>query len=429
MHNACFENEQPPRGQRKRMTQNNLSLAKEKINFLLLEGIHARAEEYIRRAGYTSLWTRKSAPEPDQLMELVSNAHFIGIRSRSQITAEILDQADKLNAIGCFCIGTDQVDLSAARQRGIPVFNAPYANTRSVAELVLAEIIMLMRGIPAKNMACHRGQWQKSAVGSHEVRSKVLGIVGYGHIGSQLGILAEGLGMKVIYHDIVDKLPLGNAEAVTSLDSLLAAADVVSLHVPDSEQTRNLITATELGQMRPGSHLVNASRGKVVDIPALAEALNTGHLAGAAIDVFPVEPKGPDDEFISPLRGLDNVLLTPHIGGSTREAQENIAVDVAAKLVRYSDNGSTMGAVNFPEVSLPDHLGTRRILHIHRNEPGVLQAINGIFSQAGLNIVAQYLQTLPDIGYVVMDVEASDTPALVAELDQVPATIRTRYLY
>ncbi|TVQ40779.1 MAG: phosphoglycerate dehydrogenase [Wenzhouxiangella sp.] len=411
------------------MTTGTLSLAKDKINFLLLEGIHARAEEYIRRSGYTSLWTRKSAPEPDQLRDLVREAHFIGIRSRSQISADVLDQAEKLNAIGCFCIGTDQVDLAAARQRGIPVFNAPYANTRSVAELVLAEIIMLMRGVPAKNMACHRGQWQKSAAGSHEVRNKVLGIVGYGHIGSQLGILAEGLGMKVLYHDIVDKLPLGNAEPVTSLDELLQASNTVSLHVPDSEQTRNLIGSAELARMRPGAHLINASRGKVVDISALADALESGHLAGAAIDVFPVEPKGAEEEFASPLRGLDNVLLTPHIGGSTREAQENIAVDVASKLVRYSDNGSTMGAVNFPEVSLPDHIGTRRILHIHRNEPGVLQAINTIFSQAGLNIVAQYLQTMPDVGYVVMDVEAADTPALVAELDRVPATIRTRFLY
>ncbi len=411
------------------MTNGNLSLAKDKINFLLLEGIHGRAEDYIRRAGYNSLWPHQSAPEPDQLRELVRDAHFLGIRSRSQIGADILDQAEKLNAIGCFCIGTDQVDLAAARQRGIPVFNAPYANTRSVAELVLAEIIMLMRGIPAKNMACHRGQWHKSATGSHEVRGKVLGIVGYGHIGSQLGILAEGLGMKVCYHDIVDKLPLGNAEAMAELDDVLAMADVVSLHVPDTEQTRNLIGADQLARMRPGCHLINASRGKVVDIKALAEAIETGHLAGAAIDVFPVEPKGADEAFMSPLRGLDNVLLTPHIGGSTREAQENIAVDVAAKLVRYSDNGSTMGAVNFPEVSLPDHAGTRRILHIHRNEPGVLQAINTIFSQAGLNILAQYLQTTPDVGYVVMDVEAADTPALVAELDQVPATIRTRYLY
>jgi D-3-phosphoglycerate dehydrogenase / 2-oxoglutarate reductase len=411
------------------MTAKSYSLAKEKINFLLLEGIHDRAAEAIGKAGYDSLTRISGAPEPGLLKEAIADTHFLGIRSRSQITAEVLDQAEKLTAIGCFCIGTDQVNLDEARKRGIPVFNAPYANTRSVAELVLAEIIMLMRGIPAKSMACHRGQWIKSASGSYEVRGKVLGIVGYGHIGSQLGILAEGLGMKVIYHDIVEKLPLGNAESVSSLDDVLHSADVVSLHVPDTAQTRNLIGADELKRMRPGSHLINASRGKVVEIAALAEALNSEHLAGAAIDVFPAEPAGQDEEFVSELRGMDNVLLTPHIGGSTREAQENIALDVAYKLVRYSDNGSTAGAVNFPEVTLPDHAGTSRIMHIHRNEPGVLQAINTIFSQARINIAAQYLQTMPDVGYVVMDVEAPDSRSLVAELDAIPATIRTRFLF
>ncbi len=411
------------------MSAPNYSLAKDKINFILLEGVHDRATDYIGKAGYTSVEAHSGALEHDELLSAVADAHFLGIRSRTRITEDVLDAAGKMTAIGCFCIGTDQVDLVAARQRGIPVFNAPYANTRSVAELVLAEVILLMRGIPAKNMAAHRGEWLKTARGSHEVRGKVLGIVGYGHIGSQLGILAEGLGMKVIYHDIVDKLPLGNAEPVGSLDELLEAADVISLHVPDTEQTRNLIDERELARLRPGRHLINASRGKVVNIPALAEALRQRHLAGAAIDVFPTEPSGSNDRFESELRGMDNVLLTPHIGGSTREAQENIALDVAAKLVRYSDNGSTMGAVNFPEVTLPDHAGTRRIMHIHRNEPGVLQALNTLFSSAGINIVSQYLQTLPDIGYVVMDVEAPDTPALVAELDKVPATIRTRFLY
>ncbi len=411
------------------MTAKNYSLAKKKINFLLLEGIHEKAGDYIRNAGYSSIETRSGALSSDELHKAIAEAHFLGIRSRSQITTDILDQAGKLTAIGCFCIGTDQVDLTEARRRGIPVFNAPYANTRSVAELVLAEIIMLMRGIPAKNAACHRGQWQKTARGSHEVRGKVLGIVGYGHIGTQLGILAEGLGMKVIYHDIVDKLPLGNAEPAASLDQLLARADVLSLHVPDTAQTRGMIGAAELAALRPGAHLVNASRGNVVEIPALASALADGRLAGAAVDVFPVEPGSAEEEFISELRGMDNVLLTPHIGGSTHEAQENIALDVAAKLVRYSDNGSTMGAVNFPEVTLPDHVGTRRIMHIHRNEPGVLQALNTLFSSAGINIASQYLQTFTDVGYVVMDVEAPDTPALVAELDKVPATIRTRFLY
>ncbi len=411
------------------MSDKSLSLSKDRIHFLLLEGVHDRAVEHIRSSGYASIDAIGHALKDDELIERIADVHFLGIRSRSQITEEVLESAEKLTAIACFCIGTDQVDLAAARQRGIPVFNAPYANTRSVAELVLAEIIMLMRGIPAKLMAAHRGQWLKTAKGAHEVRGKVLGIIGYGHIGSQLGILAEGLGMNVIYHDIVDKLPLGNAESAGSLQALLESSDVVSLHVPDTQLTRGMMGAGELAHMKAGAHLINASRGKVVDIDALADALRNEHLAGAAIDVFPAEPADTSEEFVSPLRGMDNVLLTPHIGGSTREAQENIALDAAAKLVRYSDNGSTIGAVNFPEVSLPDHAGARRIMHIHRNEPGVLQALNTIFSKAGINIAAQFLQTMPDVGYVVMDVEAPDTPALVAELDRIPATIRTRFLY
>ena len=411
------------------MSDKSYSLSKNKIKFLLLEGIHERAVDSIRQAGYSSLQVEPSALPHEELKKAVAGVHFLGIRSRSQISAEILKQADRLTAIGCFCIGTDQVDLDAARRRGVPVFNAPYANTRSVAELVMAEIIMLMRGIPAKNAAAHRGQWLKTAKGSHEVRGKTLGIVGFGHIGSQLGILAEGLGMKVVFHDIVDKLTLGNAAPVGSLIELLHESDVVSLHVPDTERTRGMIGHTQLAAMKPGAHLINASRGKVVDIPALVESLKSNHLGGAAIDVFPVEPSGAADEFHSALRGIDNVLLTPHIGGSTREAQENIAMDVASKLVRYSDNGSTMGAVNFPEVSLPDHATARRILHIHRNEPGVLQAINTVFSDAGVNIAAQYLQTTPDIGYVVMDVETDDATSLVRGLEAIPATIRTRFLY
>ncbi|MEN1727892.1 MAG: phosphoglycerate dehydrogenase [Pseudomonadota bacterium] len=411
------------------MSQTTHSLSKDKINFVLLEGIHAGATELIGKAGYRNIDQHSGALDDQELIEVIKDAHFLGIRSRTHLTDDLLDQAPKLTAIGCFCIGTDQVQLDAARRRGIPVFNAPYANTRSVAELVLAEIICLMRGLPAKNMAAHRGEWQKSASGSHEVRGKVLGIVGYGHIGSQLGILAEGLGMKVVYHDIVDKLPLGNAEALDSLEAVIDAADVLSLHVPDTASTRKLMSSSELSGLKKGAHLVNASRGKVVDIPALAEALSSGKLGGAAIDVFPAEPSSPQETFVSELRGMDNVILTPHIGGSTQEAQQNIALDVAAKMVRYSDNGSTMGAVNFPEVTLPDHAGARRIMHTHRNEPGVLQAINSLVSSAGINIVAQYLQTLPDIGYVVMDIESEDTPALVAELSRVPSTIRTRYLY
>lgn len=411
------------------MTQRNLSLSKDRINVLLLEGISEHAVECFNRAGYHQVETLPAALPTDELVERIANVHFLGIRSRSRITQRVLDAAGKLTGIGCFCIGTDQVDLAAARNRGIPVFNAPYANTRSVAELVLAEIVMLMRGVPAKNAAAHRGEWQKSADGSFEVRGKTLGIIGYGHIGSQLGILAEGLGMRVLYYDIVRKLPLGNAEPAESQEAVLEHADVVSLHVPDTDGTRGLIDAGELSRMKPGAHLINASRGKVVSIPALAQAIESRHLAGAAIDVFPAEPASKNDEFISELRDFDNILLTPHIGGSTYEAQQNIAVDVATKMTLYSDNGSSMGAVNFPEVNLPDHATARRILHIHRNEPGVLQAINHAFSEAGINIVGQYLQTLPEVGYVVMDVETEDAGPVLRRLNDIPATIRTRYLY
>lgn len=410
------------------MNKHPHSLAKDKIRILLLEGVHESAVKAFHAAGYNNIESLPAALAPDELVERVANCHFLGIRSRSQITKSVLEQANKLTGIACFCIGTDQVDLAAARQQGIPVFNAPYANTRSVAELVLAEIVMLMRGIPAKNAAAHRGVWLKSARGAYEVRGKTLGIVGYGHIGSQLGILAEGLGMRVIYHDIVRKLPLGNAHAVDSLDDVLSQADVLSLHVPDSKTTRGMIDAAELERMQPGSFLINAARGKIVSIPALASALEREHLAGAAIDVFPTEPASKDEEFISELRAFDNVLLTPHIGGSTVEAQQNIAVDAATKLIHYSDNGSTAGAVNFPEVNLPDHATARRIMHIHRNEPGVLQAINNVFSSAGINIASQYLQTLPDVGYVVMDVETEDARPVIEGLRAIPATLRTRYL-
>ncbi|MFO7763851.1 MAG: phosphoglycerate dehydrogenase [Wenzhouxiangellaceae bacterium] len=410
------------------MTQRNYSLAKEKIRILLLEGIQDSAVESFRTAGYSQVESVSSALPEDELADRISDCHFLGIRSRTRLTASMLEKAGKLTAIGCFCIGTDQVDLAAARHLGIPVFNAPYANTRSVAELVLAETVMLMRGIPAKNAAAHRGRWQKTARGSFEVRGKTLGIVGYGHIGSQLGILAEGLGMRVIYYDIVRKLPLGNAEPAESMNEVLESADVVSLHVPDTDDTRGMIDAAEIHRMKRGAHLINASRGKVVSIPALASAIESDHLAGAAIDVFPSEPASKDEEFVSELRDYDNVLLTPHIGGSTFEAQQNIALDVATKLILYSDNGSTAGAVNFPEVTLPDHATARRIMHIHKNEPGVLQAINNAFSEAGINIAGQYLQTMPDVGYVVMDVETDDAGPVLRRLNDIPATIRTRYL-
>ena len=395
----------------------------------MLEGIHPRAREVLEAAGYTNIVEQTGALTPAALQKALKGVHFVGIRSRTQLDTTAIDAADRLTAIGCFCIGTNQVDLQRAEHAGVPVFNAPFANTRSVAELSLAEIIMLMRGIPEKNAAAHRGEWLKTASGSTEIRGKTLGIVGYGHIGSQLGIIAESMGMRVIFQDVESKLPLGNAEVRASLDALLREADVVSLHVPDTAETRNLMSATAIKAMRKGSYLINASRGTVVDIDALGEALKSGHLAGAAIDVFPREPKSNDDRFESPLVGLDNVILTPHIGGSTLEAQENIAVEVASKLVRYSDNGTTRSAVNFPQVSLPDHGDTRRIMHIHRNEPGVLQNINQVFFNQNVNVAAQYLQTDGDIGYVVIDVEYDRVDGLMADLARIPATIRTRVLH
>jgi len=410
-------------------SERNHSLHKQKIKFLLLEGIHPRAREVIEAAGYSNIIEQTGALTPEALQRALKGVHFVGIRSRTQLDAQAIDSADRLTAVGCFCIGTNQVDLQRTEHAGIPVFNAPFANTRSVAELSIAEIIMLMRGIPQKNAAAHRGEWLKSASGSTEIRGKTLGIVGYGHIGSQLGIIAESLGMRVIFQDTESQLPLGNAEPRNSLEDLLKDADVVSLHVPDTAETRKLMSSSAIAAMRKGSYLINASRGTVVDIEALSEALKSGHLAGAAIDVFPLEPKSNDDRFESPLVGLDNVLLTPHIGGSTLEAQENIAVEVASKLVRYSDNGTTRSAVNFPQVSLPDHGDTRRIMHIHHNEPGVLQNINKVFYEKEINIAAQYLQTDGDIGYVVMDVESEHVSVLMTELAKILATIRTRVLH
>ncbi len=406
-----------------------LSLSKDRIRFLLLEGIHDAAEAVLREEGYRKVERLRGSLTGEELVEAVRDVHFLGIRSRTQLTAEVIEATRRLNAVGCFCIGTNQVDLAAAEARGIPVFNAPFSNTRSVAELVLAEIIFLLRGVAEKNAAAHRGEWLKTAARSYEIRGKRLGIVGYGHIGTQLGVLAEALGMRVWYHDIENKLPLGNAASAPDLQSLLSGSDVVTLHVPETPQTRNMIGEAELAAMRPGGFLVNASRGTVVDIEALEQALERGHIAGAALDVFPVEPKSNDDEFVSPLRRFDNVILTPHVGGSTQEAQENIAIEVAQKLVRYSDNGSTASAVNFPQVALPDNRSYRRIMHIHRNVPGVLEAINHIFSARGVNIAAQYLQTSPRIGYVVMDVEVPEADALLDELKGIEGTVRARLLY
>ncbi|MCK8044867.1 phosphoglycerate dehydrogenase [Shewanella sp. 1CM18E] len=405
------------------------SLDKDKIKILLLEGVHQSAVDVFERAGYTNIEYHKASLAEDELHAAVKDAHFIGIRSRTQLTEDVLSRAEKLVGIGCFCIGTNQVSLKAAEKLGIPVFNAPFSNTRSVAELVLGEIIMLLRGIPQRNALAHRGGWLKSASGSYEARGKTLGVIGYGHIGTQLGILAETLGMRVIFFDIEDKLPLGNAQQVHSLQQLLSLADVVSLHVPETPQTKEMIGHEELAFMRKGSILINASRGTVVDIDALAASLKEEHLAGAAIDVFPVEPKSNDDEFISPLRGLDNVLLTPHVGGSTAEAQENIGIEVAGKLAKYSDNGSTMTAVNFPEVSLAQHTGTSRLLHIHHNRPGILIKINSAFAEKGINIAAQYLQTTAEIGYVVMEVDSDQADEALVEMQAIEGTIRTRLLH
>lgn len=405
------------------------SLDKDKIKVLLLEGVHPNTVETFRAAGYTSVEYLKTSLSEEELIEQIRDVHFIGLRSRTQITEKVLDAANKLVAIGCFCIGTNQVELEAAQIRGIPVFNAPFSNTRSVAELVLGEILLLLRGIPEKNAKCHRGVWEKLANRSVEARGKKLGIIGYGHIGTQLGIIAESIGMKVYYYDIENKLSLGNAIQVPSMVELLNMSDVISLHVPETASTKNMIGAEQLRMMKPGAIFINAARGTVVDIDALADVIKSGHIAGAAIDVFPVEPKSNDEEFQSPLRGLENVILTPHIGGTTHEAQENIGLEVANKLVKYSDNGSTLSAVNFPEVSLPGHKGSSRLLHIHRNQPGVMNQINQIFAEEGINIAGQYLQTSSHIGYVVIDVETEHSEKALAKLKEINGTIRTRILH
>jgi D-3-phosphoglycerate dehydrogenase len=408
------------------------SFPKENISVVLLESIHASAVEALSADGYSSLTQYPGTLDGQALVDAVRDAHILGIRSRTHLSADVLAQARRLIAIGAFCIGTDQVDLSAAAERGVPVFNAPFSNTRSVAELVIAETILLSRGVPQRNAQLHRGVWNKSAAGAHEVRGKCLGIVGYGHIGTQVGVLAEALGMRVIYYDIITKLALGNASPVRTLDELLAQADVVTLHVPDTQVTRGLIGARELALMRPGAALINASRGLVVDVEALAAALKANRLGGAAIDVFPEEPAGRGQQFASPLLELDQVILTPHIGGSTEEAQENIGREVADKLIRYSNLGSTLTAVNFPEVSLSAHPGMHRLIHIHQNRPGLLSKINAVFSRHDVNVCSESLETNARLGYVVIDIEAKssvDTRAIRQELEAIDGTIRTRLLY
>jgi len=405
------------------------SLDKSKIKFLLLEGVHPSAVQVLNDQGYTNIEYLKTALDEDTLIEKIQDAHFVGLRSRTQLTRRVFEHAPKLVAAGCFCIGTNQVDLKAAQEHGVAVFNAPYSNTRSVAELVIAEAILLLRNIPQKNAVCHRGGWDKSAVGSYEIRGKTLGLIGYGSIGSQTSVLAESLGMNVRFYDTITKLPLGNAHQIRELDELLATADIISLHVPETAATQNMIGVREIGLMKKGAILINASRGTVVDIDALAAAIKTGALSGAAIDVFPEEPKANDDEFVSPLRGLDNVILTPHIGGSTMEAQANIGIEVAEKLIKYSDNGTTTSSVNFPEVALPGHPDAHRLLHVHANVPGVLSKINNIFSERHINIASQYLQTNEKVGYVVVDINSPYDETAVEQLKAIEGTIRCRVLF
>ncbi|UMM08577.1 phosphoglycerate dehydrogenase [Gluconobacter frateurii] len=408
------------------------SLPKNKIRILLLEGIHESAVEHFNVQGYAEVTRLKGALEGDALKEALQGVHMVGIRSRTQLTRDVIEAADRLMAIGCFCIGTNQVDLEAARMAGIPVFNAPYSNTRSVAELVMGEVVMLMRRIPSRSEQCHQGGWDKSAINAWEVRGKTLGIVGYGSIGSQLSVLAEAFGMRVLYYDIMPRLPHGNAVAVATLKDLLAQSDVVTLHVPQTPDTNLLIGEAEIRAMKPNSILLNNARGTVVDLEALAAALKDGHLMGAGVDVFPVEPKAAGERFVSPLQGLENVLLTPHIGGSTMEAQERIGVEVARKLVDYSDVGSTIGAVNFPSVQLPERPRGTRFMHVHANRPGIMRQINELFAAENCNVTAQYLQTDGEVGYVVVEAESTGPDMdqhLLDGLRAMDGTLRARLIY
>jgi D-3-phosphoglycerate dehydrogenase len=407
-----------------------ISLPKDRIRLLLLEGVADSAVALLGTAGYTNIQRETKALEGEALKAALQGVHLLGIRSRTQVTAEVLEAADRLIAIGCFCIGTNQVDLARAKQLGIPVFNAPFSNTRSVAELVMGEIVMLLRRIPDRSRSAHDGGWDKSATHSREVRGKTLGIIGYGNIGSQLSVLAEAFGMRVVYYDTVPKLPHGNAVAAASLHDLLGAADVVSVHVPETAETTRMIGAAQIAAMRPGAILINNARGRVVDLDALAAAIRAGHVLGAAADVFPEEPKRNGERFTSPLQGLPNVILTPHIGGSTEEAQDRIGEETARKLADYSDTGATLGAVNFPEVTLPARPHGTRFMHVHRNVPGVLASMNEVFSRFSLNISAQFLQTDPQIGYVVIDADqVADPDGVLAALREIPGTMRARLLY
>jgi D-3-phosphoglycerate dehydrogenase len=401
-------------------------LGKDETRIALLEGIHPNAAAYLRSQGFTRIVEDRAALEGDDLRRAVSGAHLVGIRSRTRIDAETLAAAPDLLAVGCFCIGTNQVDLSRAASLGVPVFNAPHSNTRSVAELVIALTILLVRDVHAKSAAAHAGLWRKATGAARETRGKTIGIVGYGHIGSQVSVMAEALGMHVLFHDVEAKLPLGNARATATLDELLSASDVVTCHVPATPLTKGLISRERIARMRPGAYLINTSRGTVVDLDALADALRSGAVGGAAIDVFPVEPARSGDAFESPLRGIPNAVLTPHVAGSTIEAQENIGLEVAKKLAAYATTGDTSSAVQFPRLALPPPVSACRLLHVHRNAPGVVRAINDIVADENLNIAAQHLQTLGEIGYVALDVEGPPSPRLVEAVRRVAGTVRTR---
>lgn len=411
------------------MSKAGTSYPKEKINILFLENISEKAVQQFKQNGYVNVRKVSGALSEAELIKEIKDVHLLGIRSKTQITSKVLDAATKLQAIGCFCIGVNQVNLKAATQKGVAVFNAPYSNTRSVAELVIGAAIMLIRRIPDKNKAAHEGRWFKEAKGSYELRGKTLGIIGYGNIGSQVSVLAEALGMKILFYDIETKLPLGNAVACKSLKEVVSQSDIVSLHVPETNQTKNMINKAVLKQFKPGSILINYARGEVVDIPALTKALEEKQLSGAAIDVFPVEPEKNGDAFETPLQGLTNVLLTPHIGGSTEEAQESIGEDVSIKLFQYLERGITYGSHTVPPISLPPVEGAHRILHIHNNVPGVLSAINTELSKHNINIVGQYLKTNDAIGYVVLDVDNKLSKRALELLKAVKHTIKVRMLY
>jgi D-3-phosphoglycerate dehydrogenase / 2-oxoglutarate reductase len=406
-----------------------LSFPKEKIRILLLENIHPRAVEELKASGYTQVETLKGSPKPEDLLAAIRNVHVLGIRSKTQLTPQVLAEAEKLLAVGAFCIGTDQIALKAAASQGICVFNSPYSSTRSVAELVIGATIILLRKLYAKAVAADKGIWAKTSDGCHELRGKVLGIVGYGHIGTQVSVMAEALGMRVQFYDILPKMALGNARACDTLKELLQTSDVVTLHVPEDSTTIGMMNAANLALMRPGAILINYARGKVIEVDAVADAVTSGHLGGVAVDVFANEPQKTGDSFTSPLQNLPNVMLSPHVGGSTEEAQENIGLDVAQKLVQFLDRGVSIGSRTLPELNLPLQAGAHRLLHIHRNVPGVASELNRSLADLGINITGQYLKTLDEIGYVVLDVEAGQTAAALDVIRQIPNTIKARSLY